>query len=79
MNADGTTRFTDRSEILKRWAEHFNDVLSQPSIISLAALDKATQHTIIHQLEARPNERNWQVEKLRVQMHLLQKYTNTEE
>ena len=55
MNADGTIRFTDRSEILKRWAEHFNNVLSQPSIISLAALDETTQHPIIHQLEARPN------------------------
>ena len=55
MNADGTIRFTDRSEILKRWAAHFNDVLSQPSFISLAALDEATQHPIIHQLEARPN------------------------
>ena len=55
MNADGTTRFTDRSEILKRWAAHFNDVLSQPSFISLAALDEATQHPIIHELEARLN------------------------
>ena len=34
LNADGTKRITDRSEILKRWAEHFNDVLSQPSAIS---------------------------------------------
>ena len=50
MSADGTTRITDRSEILKRWPEHFNDVLSQPSIISLA-----TQHPIIHEIEARPN------------------------
>ena len=29
MSADGTTRITDRSEILKRCAEHFNDVLNQ--------------------------------------------------
>ena len=55
MRADGTTRFTDRSEILKRWAEHFNDMLNQPSTISLAALDDITQHPIIHELEARPN------------------------
>ena len=33
VNADRTTGITDRSEILKRWAGHFNDVLSQPSII----------------------------------------------
>ena len=31
VNADGTTGITDRSEILKRWAEHFNDLLSQSS------------------------------------------------
>ena len=55
MSADGTTRITDRSEILKRWAEYFNDLLSQPPNISLAALDETTQHSIIHQLEARPN------------------------
>ena len=55
MNADGTTGITDRSEILKRWAARFNDVLSQPSTISLAALDEVTQHPIIHELEARPN------------------------
>ena len=30
-------------------------MLSQPSFISLAALDEATQHAIIHELEARPN------------------------
>ena len=28
MSANGTTRITDQSEILKRWAEHFNDVLN---------------------------------------------------
>ena len=41
-SADGRTRITDRSEILKRWAEHFNDVLNRPSTISLAAVDKVT-------------------------------------
>ena len=55
MSADGTTCITDRSEILKRWAKHFNDVLNRPSTISLAALDEVTQHPIIHELEAHPN------------------------
>ena len=55
MSADGTTRITNRSEILNRWAEHFHDVLTRPSTISLAALDEVTQHPIIHELEARPN------------------------
>ena len=54
-SADGTTRITDRSEILRRWAEHFDDVLNRPSIISLAALDEVAQLPIIHQLEARPS------------------------
>ena len=28
LSVDGATPITDRSEILKRWAEHFNDVLN---------------------------------------------------
>ena len=55
MSADGTTRITDRSEILKIWAEHFNDVLNRPSTISLAAFDEVKQHPIIHEIEVRPN------------------------
>ena len=43
MSADGTTRITDRSEILKRRSEHFNDVLNLQPTISLAALDEATR------------------------------------
>ena len=41
MGADGTTRITDRSEILIRWAEHFNDVLNRLSTILLAAFGEA--------------------------------------
>ena len=55
LSADGKTRITDRSEIFKRWTEHYNNVLNRPSTISLAAFDEVTQHPIIHELEARPN------------------------
>ena len=30
-SADGQTLLTDSNEILKRWAEHFNNLLNQPS------------------------------------------------
>ncbi|KAI8744694.1 cytochrome P450 2D20 [Biomphalaria glabrata] len=33
LNADGTILLTDKEEILKRWAEHFEKVLNTPSII----------------------------------------------
>ena len=55
MSTDGTTRITDRSEILKRRAELYNDLLNRPLTISLAALDEAAQHPIIHELEACPS------------------------
>ena len=53
--SDRASEIQQASEILKRWAEHFNDVLNRPSTISLATLDEVTQHPIIHELEARPN------------------------
>ncbi|KAI8781716.1 cytochrome P450 2D20 [Biomphalaria glabrata] len=43
LNADGTILLTDKEEILKRWAEHFEKVLNTPSIINEAAIDRLQQ------------------------------------
>ncbi|VDM01693.1 unnamed protein product [Schistocephalus solidus] len=40
LRADGTTLLTEKSKILKRWAEHFRSVRNQPSTISDAAIDR---------------------------------------
>ncbi|VDL97819.1 unnamed protein product [Schistocephalus solidus] len=41
--SDGTTLMTEKSQILKRWAEHFRSVLNYSSAISDAAIDRLPQ------------------------------------
>ena len=43
LSADGNTLYTDREMILKCWAEHFNNVLNQPSSINEAAIARLPQ------------------------------------
>ncbi|KAI8780545.1 hypothetical protein BgiBS90_017896 [Biomphalaria glabrata] len=43
LNADVTILLTDKEEILKRWAEHFEKVLNTPSIINEAAIVRLHQ------------------------------------
>ena len=43
LNADGSTLITDKEEILKRWAEHFNNVLNRQSEINNDAIDPLPQ------------------------------------
>ena len=43
LNADGSTLITDKEEILKRWAEHFNNVLNRQSEINNDAIDRLPQ------------------------------------
>ncbi|VDM04380.1 unnamed protein product [Schistocephalus solidus] len=43
LNSDGTTLLTEKSEILKRWAEHFISFLNCSSTISDAAIDRLPQ------------------------------------
>ena len=43
LSADGKTLLTDRSQILDRWAEHFDIVLNRPSTINDAAIDRLPQ------------------------------------
>ena len=35
LNIDGTTLITDKEDILKRWAEHFDSVLNHPQLSTM--------------------------------------------
>ncbi|BHF58074.1 hypothetical protein SprV_0100102300 [Sparganum proliferum] len=43
VSSDGATPLTERSQILKRWAEHFRRVLDRPSTVCDAAIDRLPQ------------------------------------
>ncbi|VDM04355.1 unnamed protein product [Schistocephalus solidus] len=43
LSSDGTTLLTEKSQILKRWAEHLRSVLNCSSAISNAAIDRPPQ------------------------------------
>ena len=43
LSADGTSLLTDKEAILKRWAEHFDGVLNQPSPINDEAINRLPQ------------------------------------
>ncbi|VDL94165.1 unnamed protein product [Schistocephalus solidus] len=43
LSSDGTTLLTEKSQILKRWAEHLRSVLNCSSAISDAAIDRLPQ------------------------------------
>ena len=43
LSADGSTLLIDKEAILKRWVEHFNSVLKQPSSINEDAMDRLPQ------------------------------------
>ncbi|VDL92748.1 unnamed protein product [Schistocephalus solidus] len=43
LSSDGTTLLTDKSQILKRWAEHFRRVLKQLSTISDATIERLSE------------------------------------
>nr|VZI24510.1 unnamed protein product [Spirometra erinaceieuropaei] len=43
QGADGSTLLTKKTQILQRWAEHFRGVLSRPSAISDAAIERLPQ------------------------------------
>nr|VZH96743.1 unnamed protein product [Spirometra erinaceieuropaei] len=43
LSADGSTLLTEKTQILKRWAEHFRGVLNRPSAISDAAIARLPQ------------------------------------
>ncbi|VDN10586.1 unnamed protein product [Dibothriocephalus latus] len=43
LSADGTTLFTEKTQILKRRAKHFQNVLNHSSTISDATIDRLPQ------------------------------------
>ena len=43
LNTDGTTLITDKDDILKRWAEHFDSVLNRPSVINDEVINRLPQ------------------------------------
>ena len=43
LSADGSTLLTDKDAILKRWAEHFNSVLSCQSSVNDNAINRLPQ------------------------------------
>ncbi|KAI8513702.1 hypothetical protein Bbelb_080260 [Branchiostoma belcheri] len=54
LTADGNTLITDKEDILKRWAEHFDNVLNRPSEINNEAIDRLPQVPINDELAAPP-------------------------
>lgn len=46
---------TDRKDILKRWAQHFENVLNRPSTIDNSVIDNIPQRPVIHELSANPS------------------------
>ena len=43
LSAVGTSLLTDKEAILKRWAEHFDGVLNQPSSVNDEAINRLPQ------------------------------------
>ncbi|VDL94649.1 unnamed protein product [Schistocephalus solidus] len=60
VSADGTTLLTEKSQILKRWTEHFRSVLNQPSTISDATIDRLPEMETSTDLDRLPSPRNHQ-------------------
>ena len=55
LAADGCTLLKDRDDILKRWTEHFSNLLNRPSEVSEAAIEEIPQLRIQEQLSDPPN------------------------
>ena len=55
LSADGTQLFTERNQILERWAEHFDSVLNRPASINDEAIARLPQVAINEELANLPN------------------------
>ncbi|VDL92059.1 unnamed protein product [Schistocephalus solidus] len=55
LSSEGTTLLTEKSQILKRWAEHFRSVLNCSSAISDAAIDRLPQADMNNDLYLPPS------------------------
>uniref|UniRef100_A0A183TGT9 RGS domain-containing protein n=1 Tax=Schistocephalus solidus TaxID=70667 RepID=A0A183TGT9_SCHSO len=56
LSSDGTTLLTEKSQILKRWAEHFRSVLTCSSVNSDAAIDRLPQVDTNNDLDLPPSQ-----------------------
>ena len=54
LGSDGTTRITEKSALLNRWAEHFNGILNRPSSISDEAIEQLPQVPVNESLAQLP-------------------------
>ncbi|XP_072106353.1 LOW QUALITY PROTEIN: uncharacterized protein [Mobula birostris] len=56
LSIDGTTLITEKAQILQRWAEHFEAVLSRPSSINDEVIDRIPQVDINSAMDDSPAE-----------------------
>ncbi|BHF73600.1 hypothetical protein SprV_0401668200 [Sparganum proliferum] len=54
-SADGTTVFTEKTQILQQWDKHFREVLNRPSTTSDAAIARLPQEEITVDLDPTPS------------------------
>ncbi|KAI8506599.1 hypothetical protein Bbelb_160260 [Branchiostoma belcheri] len=54
LSADGSTVYTTSAEILKRWKEHFQQLLNRPSTVDGAAIERLKQRPTRHDLDRPP-------------------------
>ncbi len=54
LTDDGTTQLTEKSQILKRWAEHFDAVLKNSSHICEEVINRLPQVTVNDDLDMPP-------------------------
>ena len=54
LDQDGSKRITDKSAILRRWAEHFESVLNRPSSINSESIDSLPQIPVNTSLDGLP-------------------------
>ncbi|KAL8568047.1 hypothetical protein ACOMHN_000271 [Nucella lapillus] len=54
LSADGSTLLTDKKQIFKRWAEHFDSVVNRPAVINDEAIARLPQVAINTELDAQP-------------------------
>ena len=56
LSVDGSQLVTEKDQILKRWAEHFDSVLNRESAINDAAINRLPQIDVNENLELLPTE-----------------------
>ena len=53
LSLDGTL-LTDRNDIIKRWAQHFSNVLNRESIVNNEVIDSLPQRPVMEALSVNP-------------------------